>query len=324
MLSIVAVISGVNHAIQEVPEETTQPGMARSLYYGHAKTQSFVSEALRCMNEVHLSTSLAPGPSAPSQPGYPHDHNISRFDSATTTSVGYQPRDASPPGGAPPNYLAPQQGLGTGQLFDNAWSSVPPSQMPPYPQIESHRSVDDFGVTHNTSNGAEGRFATFPEKARPGGIHGGYTLRDGPPLLRSPHEADSSFSSSVDEALGPSHRPPSNLPGQFGSIRGPAPMYTPLQESSSWTLTDPRGNSSNDSHDDAVLAYTATDEHRNKGQSESHGDDHTQPGHVRFGEVSDVDEEIERRGGPHQPPSSPQQQHPPPSAMRNSLDSGIN
>jgi hypothetical protein len=43
---------------------------------------------------------------------------------------------------------------------------------------------------------------------------------------------------------------------------------------------------------------------------------------VRFGATSDVDEEIERRGGPHQPPSSPQQQHAQPSAMRNSLDSG--
>lgn len=307
--------------IAEIPEETTQPGMARSLYYGHLKTQSLVSEAHRCISEVHLSTSLAPGPSL-SLPTYPPGSSTTQLSyqgsggPSTPTSVGFQPHDFNPPGGAPPHYLPPQKGLGTGQFFD----PIPPSPHEPVPP----RSVDDFGVNMSPSpafpNGPDGRFATFPEK-RPGGIHGGYALRDNPPSLGASHEASGSFSSSVADTLGPL-RQASTTSTHLGSIREPAPnydapTYEPLRGQSSWSATHTQGNPSNASQGDAVLAYTAMEEHQIEGHGQGLDDDR----HVRFGQVSDVDEEIERRGGPHQPPSSPGQQHAQPSAMRNSSDS---
>jgi hypothetical protein len=295
--------------------------MARSLYYGHARTQSLVSEAHRCISEVQLSTSLAPGP-IPHRPSFLPQSSTAQLSfqgsigPATPPSVAYQSHDM---GGAPPNYLPPQQGLGTGQLFDR--SSVPPSPL----EVIPRRSIDDFGVNISSAaypNGSERRFATFPEKGRPGGIHGGYALRDGPPSLGAAHEASSSFSSSVADALGPPKQPPGTIPGQFGSIQEPAPNYdapyTPPQGPSNWNAAHTRQNPSNGSHDDVILAYAAMDDPQHGEQGHAHDDDR----HVRFGEVRDVDEEIERWGGPHQPPSSPRQQHTQPSAMRSSLDSG--
>lgn len=282
--------------------------MARSLYYGHTQTQALVSEAYRCINEIQLSTTLAPGP-APARPSYPPNSNTAQLyqgeggPSTPTSMGGFQPRDVSPPGGAPPNYLPPQQGLGTGHFFDPR-SSLPaspiqPNYTPPYPQIESHeprpqRSVDDFGVHTSSSsmppNGANGRFATYPEKGRPGGTHGGYALHNGP-SLGGQRESDGSFSSSVANAFGPS-RP---TPGQFGSIQEPAPNYdapyTPTQEPSNWSATHIPGNPSVGSHD-VVLAYAAMEEHRDEEQGQL-------PEDVRFGEVRDANEEMERRGGPH-------------------------
>ena len=308
--------------------------MARSLYYGHAQTQGLVSEAYRCINEIQLSTTLAPGPTHhPSYPPNSGNAQLYQDDGGppTPTSVGYQPRDVSPPGGAPPNYLPPQQGLGTGHFLDPR-SSQPASPIqlnhtPPYPQIEQlesrpQRSIDDFGVNISSSsmppNGASDRFATYPEKGRPGGIRGGYALRDGPPPLGGPRESDGSFPSSVADALGPS----TPAPVQPGSIQEPAPNYdapyTLTQGPSNWPVTHTQGNLSVGSHDGVVLAYTATEERQHEDPSQAHEDDR----HVRFGEVSDVNEEIERRGGPHQPSSSPQQQHVQPSAMRTSVDSG--
>jgi hypothetical protein len=106
-----------------------------------------------------------------------------------------------------------------------------------------------------------------------------------------------------------------------GGIQEPAPNYdapyTSTQRPSDWPATHTQGNPSVGSRDEVVLAYTATEERHHEDPSQLHEDDR----HVRFGQISDVDEEIERRGGPHQPPSSPQQ-HAQPSAMRTSVDSG--
>ena len=85
----------VDHIIQERPEETTQPGMARRLYYGHTQTQALVSEAYRCINEIQLSTTLAPGP-APARPSYPPNSNTTQLyqgegGPSTPTSMGPAP-----------------------------------------------------------------------------------------------------------------------------------------------------------------------------------------------------------------------------------------
>jgi len=82
----------VDHIIQERPEETTQPGMARRLYYGHTQTQALVSEAYRCINEIQLSTTLDPGP-APARPSYPPNYNTTQLyqgegGPSTPTSMG--------------------------------------------------------------------------------------------------------------------------------------------------------------------------------------------------------------------------------------------
>ncbi|KAF8147991.1 hypothetical protein B0H34DRAFT_803134 [Crassisporium funariophilum] len=47
--------------ISEISEELSQPGLPRSLYYGHGKTESLVAEAHRCINEVTLSTVASVG-----------------------------------------------------------------------------------------------------------------------------------------------------------------------------------------------------------------------------------------------------------------------
>ncbi|GAW06946.1 hypothetical protein LENED_008905 [Lentinula edodes] len=55
--------------INEIPEETTQPGMARPMYMNHQKVNSLISDATRCVDEVAFSTAPAPGTAPPVHQG---------------------------------------------------------------------------------------------------------------------------------------------------------------------------------------------------------------------------------------------------------------
>ncbi|KAF9268545.1 hypothetical protein L218DRAFT_940448 [Marasmius fiardii PR-910] len=195
----------------------------------------------------------------------------------------------------------------------------PPSQVQPNPE-QASKSTDDFGVgpPTNSSLPTGGRFATFPVKAYPpGGGSVGYQLRDDPPALHSPPaQEDDSFSSSIEAALKSSGngRP---------SFDGPPPSYIALQShaspnsASSGVVPPPqmedhwqdaqspmgsRGIGGHDSSravqgdeesDEGGLPYDRPDDEAKSGPPKK---DESEPHkHVRFGEISDVEEEIQKR-----------------------------
>ncbi|KAF9472910.1 hypothetical protein BDN70DRAFT_886445 [Pholiota conissans] len=242
--------------IGEISEEITQPGLPRSMYYGHSKTENYVAEAHRCINEVVLST-------VPSV-GFRDRH---QYENRAQEASGYQPggdsaygMNADPwtptdtkPMPPPPlrssNDYPAQRPYGgddgpssplatTGSSFQNQPNQYQqPYGSPPMQQQQQPLStMDDFGVSNRSaglvdnSNTSGGRFATFPVK-RP---NGGYSLQD-PPLLGPRPDQESSFSDSIAAALdghteetshateGPHSQGGSWIAGRF--IPGPPSSY---------------------------------------------------------------------------------------------------
>ncbi|PPQ67196.1 hypothetical protein CVT24_011267 [Panaeolus cyanescens] len=238
------------HIIAEVPEETTQPGLPRSMYYGHQKVESYVSEAYRRINEVALSTvpSAAfrdrqqytqggfPPPSGSQSPA-PWNPNASKpqppppitiEDDFQAPSRPYAAGVASPP-------LASVSSLGTQSLGgryqepSNSSGIRGPGSQFSIPGHE-HQTTDDFGVTTRSNGPLEspssggGRFATFPVKTRPPGSAGGFTLSD-PPSLTSRNEPEESFSASIAQALGDSSAQNSSLAAESSQPQPTSPSW---------------------------------------------------------------------------------------------------
>ncbi|KAF5367286.1 hypothetical protein D9615_010459 [Tricholomella constricta] len=314
--------------IAEIPEEHTQPGMARNLYYGRAKTEQLLSEAHRCISEVVMSTVPSSRMSTSSQPGFqnappnPFGTPHSAFQSLGMQNTGGQPpqnewsphnsSDMTPAGGAPSNYLPAPQGLGTGEFFNQPGSPTAgpgsPTQpgAPYYSQLQNEpRSVDDFGVhppgpIDQPGPGSGGRFATFPVKNRPSGL-AGYTLSD-PPV----RQESESFSSSVAQALSSSQSPPATVPQAqqgFGEFGRPdvsyevshAATYAPPQGPPPGAATQPRPGTAWNTSLHHEERHAPSDEEGGLAYM-TNPDDDAASRHVRFGEVNDVDDELDRRG----------------------------
>ncbi|KAG6830787.1 hypothetical protein H0H87_007040 [Tephrocybe sp. NHM501043] len=336
--------------IAEIPEEQTQPGMARSLYYGRTKTEQLLSEAHRCINEVVMST-VPSNPNPQRELQQPHIQQQPAFQ----VGLGFQSPPQLPistpqstfevPGVAgqtpqhqwsPPQqpndhyspYLPAPQGLGTGQFFDQG-SPAPGSPThqrypsgqniqtnAPYQAVEEQvvpppHSVDDFGV--NTSSpglgnqqgqAAGGRFATFPVKNR------GYALND--PQAQANRDSDS-FSTSVAQALSSSQSPPGTEPQpsfsyQVSHAQGYVPPSGPpvgaaAPPSQPGQLGPHQEERNVYSDDEGGLAYMAgSDDHHDNNSSR----------HVRFEQMQNVDEELERRSyqAPDPANAPPPQDHP--------------
>ncbi|KAJ4471984.1 hypothetical protein J3R30DRAFT_3522422 [Lentinula aciculospora] len=261
--------------INEIPEETTQPGMPRTMYMNHQKVNSLLTDATRCVDEVAFSTTPAPGAAS----------------SAHTTVA---------------DYLAPPpQVLGTGHFLDTSvitgsmGSSIPPSpiSLNPNTYSEASRSADDFGLT-SASSPIANRFATFP--ATPGNDGAGYSLRDhdGPSLKGD----DGSFSASIAAAL-----------DTRKLVEDPAPLYeahqahlpeppagagAPLMMPSPWEIQEVDPNNAHERSlsaygDDIGLAYMT------EPNQETHPDHEIRHGRnskeVHFGRVEDIDTEMDER-----------------------------
>ncbi|KAJ3827812.1 hypothetical protein F5880DRAFT_1699068 [Lentinula raphanica] len=259
--------------INEIPEETTQPGMTRTMYMNHQKVGSLLNDATRCVEEVAFSTAPAPG----------------------TAHKGTT------------DFLAPPQGLGTGHFLDtstitgNSATSVPPSPISTNinttTYTEASRSADDFGMS-STSSPIASRFATFPSATVNDGPR--YSLYDGP----AHHGEDESFSSSIAAALdarqsmeepAPSYEThETHLPGP------PAGAAPPLVMPSPW---ESHGNGPNTSNERAVSSYgddmglaylTNPDDNPPHDPGTGH-DHHLNQEHVHFGQTQDIDSEMARR-----------------------------
>lgn len=209
------------------------------MYHGHHKVEGLVAEAHRCVNEVTLSTVSSVGfrdkrqyeQKSPNEPPssfnslnigigestsgiWSGDANLKAPLSSTsqgddssffqtpirpfasntsnlslTTSSGNQPY-------APPYQSRVSQGTVSSSLSNTS-----------QPLGVSEGAMDDFGISirstgpADNSNIAAGRFATFPVKTRAPGSAGGYALHDPPSLSGRPLVGDSSFSTSIAEAL---------------------------------------------------------------------------------------------------------------------------
>ncbi|KAM6495048.1 hypothetical protein JOM56_009671 [Amanita muscaria] len=180
--------------IAEIPEETTPPGVPRSIYQGQRRTEEFVAEANRCVSDVVLSTT------APLR-----TPNQEYFPLAQAGEAGaWAQNDAQAPGSTNSSrFLSTPQGLGDGRFIEPSSPSIP-FPMPAVPQETrdglKRRSIDDFGTAAWDSPGAaESRFHTYPPRLGPSTD---VDIRsDDPLLLHSRHEAGTSFSASINEAL---------------------------------------------------------------------------------------------------------------------------
>ncbi|KDR79444.1 hypothetical protein GALMADRAFT_117708 [Galerina marginata CBS 339.88] len=188
----------------------------------------------------------------------------------------------------------------------------------------------------DTSNMSGGRFATFPVKTRPLGSAGGYTLQDTPSLgsRQDPEQSFSaSIAEALDEkesvetslATEGAHQPPwMGLRNASNSALPPPPPGAALpdfsnaygnQENSLQAPSHSRNISQLSNNDDALLAYMTMssvddDLHEDErheppkpapstpklGAPAQDEEQHRISRHVRFGEVEDVNEEMEKRG----------------------------
>ncbi|KIM38523.1 hypothetical protein M413DRAFT_447754 [Hebeloma cylindrosporum] len=229
--------------VSEIPEDITQPGLPRSLYYGHSKTEGFVSEASQRINEVTLSGVPTVGfrdrrqyDQVPQQnlqqTGYHLQVEGQGMGAGPWTPTDNKPQPLPPPmedeymsnpqrpygtldvpgspatsfGGSFANY----QSHGAGSGYDSRTMPLPSQSPPTLNSIDQQKSVDDFGMSTRSgfvdnSDTSGGRFATFPVKTRPPGMTGGYSLQD-PPSLNARDDQDKSFSASIAEALGSSNQ----------------------------------------------------------------------------------------------------------------------
>ncbi|KAK0234929.1 hypothetical protein EDD85DRAFT_954441 [Armillaria nabsnona] len=279
--------------VSEIPEDVTQPGMPRLMYTGHPKVEMLVSETYKAVNQVGFSTVASEPreqlqrPPLPSLPGSP------------TRPAGL---DATP---SSSNFLSTPQGMSGGHFLDASDASSQ-ANGPSTPVLRKNslpiqaRNGDSFGPRSREPEkfgySGSGSPSSFPVKS-PFGIE--------PPLLKS-HEPEPSFSTSIAEAL--------RTPGLEGPIDDPAPSY---EVSHSHLYAPPPGpppgaamllgsepgslRVSTALSDDVELAYMAGE----GDAANEHGDDK----HVRFGRVSDVDEEMERRQAQVEP--EPKKDSPP-------------
>ncbi|KAJ2912815.1 hypothetical protein MD484_g7595, partial [Candolleomyces efflorescens] len=163
--------------VAEIPEETTQPGMPRSLYYGHSKINGLVNDAMRGVSQVALDNTPGGG-RLPPLPGVPPPSGS--LDSPSGSTGQYPPPPSAAggdglfgPRGSPP--LLPPQSTG-GSLFgpSNTMPTPTPASKPPVlPPLDTptpQSTIDDFGVPivrhEGGGAGGAGRFATFPVKLR--------------------------------------------------------------------------------------------------------------------------------------------------------------
>ena len=252
-----SLISSLNKkSSQEIPEETTQPGAPRSLYYGHAKTESLLVEATQALSDVQLSTV----PGGLTQPRHRYDAKLPNLPTESQESYA----DDTGSNVWSPDRQSPIVTTG-GSFFPPYASQSQPSS--PFSYAPPHQgAVDDFGILPPRSSGSGpidiggggggggGRFATFPVKTREGGV--GYTLRDEPLGAREPsagtntntnareqqqqpslttttqppslntnarHELDVSFSMSVAEALNSGGGVEDQPWARTTSVSGPMP-----------------------------------------------------------------------------------------------------
>ncbi|KAH6909794.1 hypothetical protein BKA70DRAFT_176316 [Coprinopsis sp. MPI-PUGE-AT-0042] len=200
--------------VAEIPEEFTQPGMPRSLFYGHGKAESLTNEALRCISEVSMSLQPPPPPSSagppqlqtnfgPTQPG--------EFTPTTTMSSHFPPHihneEAS-------SYDTPRP-----SAFSTNTLPIPPKGH--FMDQPSGGGVDEFGMPTTTQaqqpgistpfdgsaagGGGGGRFATFPVKQRQDSLPTidapfARTGPTGPPSINTKHEVGS-FAAEIADAL---------------------------------------------------------------------------------------------------------------------------
>lgn len=285
-------------------DTVTQPGLPRSFYGGHGKTEWCMVEAQRFVGEVVFSGALGPSEVA-----------------STVAHTDYAPS----PGGyastsTPISNISNPQQQQQQQQYSPAQAYAASSSSPAWSQ---NQSIDDFGVSLGAPSGSMGantprlgagggRFATFPVKTR----------ADAPPSLavHSQRQPSLSFSSQVAEALSASannsttnvtlHANRSVDDAANYSVEESLPIYEPFGQSSlaaaaASYASGPPANPWNDeprapvNHtsnpnldadapgDEARSAYAGTSPAPDKGQG---------AGHVRYGSVSDIDEAMERSG----------------------------
>ena len=138
-------------APQEISEEMTQPGLPRTLYYGHSKTEQLVAETYRAINDVALSTV----PTVGFRDRRHYDGTLP--DVHDQPSLPSIPQDALPPGPQPAfQFSAPGESQSTlnlgSSLSSGPWSSSDSKPQPFLPPVDTDYSSG--GKSFDTPNSA--------------------------------------------------------------------------------------------------------------------------------------------------------------------------
>ena len=156
--------------LQEIPEDITQPGLPRSLYYGHSKTEGFVSDASQRVNEVTLSGV----PTVGFRDRRQYDQILPGVSQQNFEETGYQP---------------PIEELGMGP---GPWSPIDNKPQPLPPPIEDEYMSRPFGTLDAPGSPATsfgGSFANYPQHQNYGS-GSGYDSRTMPLPSQSPPTVD--------------------------------------------------------------------------------------------------------------------------------------
>ncbi|KNZ82172.1 Sphingolipid long chain base-responsive protein PIL1 [Termitomyces sp. J132] len=316
------------YTLQEISDEQTQPGMARSLYYGRQKTEQLLNEAQRCINEVVLSavpinqnppralpepeqepnfqTGLGPGaPQVPINLPQP----TSQVSGLVQTQSEWHPQPLPQPQQPQStddqySYLPVPQALGTGQFMDQPdspaslslshqrYSSQPGQSTGSYQGTEealSSRSVDDSGINRSS----------FGSMVPPGtgGRFATFPLKNRSYNLVDPQapvgRESESFSTPVMQAMYSSQSPPGAVPQPNFSYEIP-----PAQGSPQSRQAPPIGMAVQGAPPGHLsLHHEGRNADDETGLAYDDPHDDTTSRHVRFGQVQGVDQEPEIRDG---------------------------
>ncbi|KAI0266407.1 hypothetical protein BC834DRAFT_127325 [Gloeopeniophorella convolvens] len=216
----------------ELPQQETEPGQARPFYAGHARTETYATEAQRALTEVIFDTSVPSG-LVQAPPTMAHQDSNSTYlmpgsqrDEASSFSADYS---------ASPGDRDGEMQYRT-QTYDSGYAPPPPLEPYPYgnapstqadelgalpSQSDVHRSqtftqrfasspytksLDGAPVSQpaGASGPSSGRFATFPVKGRQGSV----------PVIADPQAGTTaSFAQELEQFLGK------------GGVDEPAPRY---------------------------------------------------------------------------------------------------
>jgi hypothetical protein len=124
---------------QEIPQEVTRPGLPRSYYKGQEKSQFYVSEAQRCVDEVVYSTALS-AHRTPSLPSLPSQQDLPPPEQPPTS----MPRSSESSNPLESNEAASRGGRNAWSTAGTDGETATPNVPPQLPTVSGGQGLGHF------------------------------------------------------------------------------------------------------------------------------------------------------------------------------------